>query len=90
MVHGQFIINKSGFCEQFVGLICELSESTNPHDRKTAMFLIENSIREEDRLLSLELVPYFLHLWEDHEIRTHWGSHKLVNWILRQLEADED
>ena len=60
------------------------------YDRKTAMFLIENSIREEDRLLSLELVPYFLHLWEDHEIRTHWGSRKLVNWILRQLEADED
>lgn len=54
------------------------------------MFLIENSIREEDRLLSLELVPYFIHLWEDHEIRTHWGSRKLVNWILRQLEADED
>lgn len=83
-------IGKSGFCEQYVGLICELSESTNPHDRKTAMFLIENSIREEDRLLSLELVPYFLHLWEDHEIRTHFGSHKQVNWILRQLEAAED
>lgn len=83
-------LGKSGFCEQYVTLISELSESTNTYDRKTAMFLIENSIREYDRLLSSELIPHFLHLWEDPEIRTHFGSHKQVNWILRQLEAAEE
>lgn len=83
-------LGKSGFCEQYVALISELSESTNPYDRKTAMFLIENSIREVDRLLSLELIPHFLLLWEDPDIRSQFGSHKQVHWILRQLESAED
>lgn len=81
-------LGKSGFSEQYVALISELSN--NPYDRKTAMFLIENSIREDDRLLSLELIPHFLHLWEDPDIRTQFGSHKQVHWILRQLESAED